>query len=308
MRLWCVLHLLLFPVLLLGQSRPEQEAPAQHKSNEAQSVPSTSKTQVPAKQQESKSEEQPPKCPLPVWTDPFWSNWVLVLVTGGAVWAAFSTLGDLKEQTAITKTSAEAAKQAADAAYRSVEAYMDSQSGVLSVVEQEFHLVNDAYKSLVTFRIHNIGLTAITSFASEHLFQLSQSNEEPPTAALYNVSDEVAKSPDVYLPPDKDVPQGGRIGAECVGLLSTIQESAIGLANTGIKFKPNRLTDAEIQELMRDEKFLWCYGFVRYRDTFKRNFEMRFCLRYFPRLVPNGGFGLAGPPQFNRITRYEPKK
>jgi hypothetical protein len=67
----------------------------------------------PSTQQEQREPKyQTPKCPLPPWTDPFWPNWTLVLVTLGAVLAALGTLADLKEQTAAAKRSAEFAQKA----------------------------------------------------------------------------------------------------------------------------------------------------------------------------------------------------
>lgn len=55
-----------------------------------------------------------------MWTDPFWSNWALVLVGGVAAWIALGTLADVKEQAVAAKISAEAAKKSADFAQKAV--------------------------------------------------------------------------------------------------------------------------------------------------------------------------------------------
>jgi hypothetical protein len=120
---YCVLLSLLFLTLFsLGQSGTKQEA-AQHKSDATQiTQPKVSPIpeQPVSSEQKNKSEQQPPKCPLPPWTDPFWSNWALVVVTVLAVWAAFKTLGDLKEQTAAAQNAAEEAKRSAGFAQNAV--------------------------------------------------------------------------------------------------------------------------------------------------------------------------------------------
>lgn len=116
MRYGFLLFTMFLPLLLLGQSRPEQKAPAQQKSNEAKPNPEASSvnTQPPAPSKQDQPKQQTYKCPLPVWTDPFWSNWALVFVGLVAAWIALGTLTDLKEQTAATKILAGAAKKSAD--------------------------------------------------------------------------------------------------------------------------------------------------------------------------------------------------
>jgi len=103
--------LLSLTLFSLGQSGPKQEAPTQQKSSEAKPNPPVSfvNPQPPAATKKNQSDGQPPKSRLPVWTDPFWSNWALVIITGFAVWVAIGTLNDVKEQTQLTKISADAA-------------------------------------------------------------------------------------------------------------------------------------------------------------------------------------------------------
>ncbi len=90
MRCSFFLFFLCVSIFSLGQSPAKQETPAQSS----------------LKQDQGKPDRSPQ---IPPWTDAFWSNWALVVITGVAVWAALQTLDDLKEQTAIAKKSADAA-------------------------------------------------------------------------------------------------------------------------------------------------------------------------------------------------------
>jgi len=112
-------------LFLTWQTGAKQETPPQQKRNETQSSSPTTPAQPPAKQEQGQP-GQSKKCSWPPWSDPFWSNWALVVVTGFAVWIAFGTLSDLKEQTYATKESAEAAKTSADAALLNAQAAINA--------------------------------------------------------------------------------------------------------------------------------------------------------------------------------------
>lgn len=64
---------------------------------------------------------------------PIASNWVLILVTGGAVWAAFRTLGQIKKQVVANATAADAAKTSADAAKVAADAELLAQRAYVSM-------------------------------------------------------------------------------------------------------------------------------------------------------------------------------
>jgi hypothetical protein len=115
------MFVMLVPLYLLGQSGAKQKTPAEHKNNETPKAPPTVPIQPPAKQDQGQPEHP---SGVPPWTDPFWSNWVLVLVTGVAVWLAKGTLDDLKEQTSATKVSADAAKLSAQAVINAERAWI----------------------------------------------------------------------------------------------------------------------------------------------------------------------------------------
>jgi hypothetical protein len=149
MRRWLFLLLLFLPLWVLGQTGAKQEAPAQQKSNGTQKSPSASPAQPPAKQEQRQPEHT--GC-VPPWTDPFWSNWALVLVGIIAAWIAIGTLNDLKEQTAATKTFAEAANRSADAALLNAQAVINS--------ERPWVIIFVKRSSLdVTFAAANLGKT-----------------------------------------------------------------------------------------------------------------------------------------------------
>jgi hypothetical protein len=64
------------------------------------------------------------------------------------------------------------------------------------------------------------------------------------------------------------------------------------------------LSENEIQSIERQELFLFLFGFIKYRDTFDRSHETRFCFRYD---VPSGFspyplFVYAGPAGSNKCT------
>jgi hypothetical protein len=108
-----LLSFLLFVLLPLGQARSQQETPAQKESKETQNVPSVTRTQPDAQEQKRQPDGS---CKIPPLTDPFWSNWALVIVGVVTAWIALGTLSDLKKQTAATKIAAEAAKKSSEIA------------------------------------------------------------------------------------------------------------------------------------------------------------------------------------------------
>lgn len=108
MRYRCVLILL--SASLIGQSRPKQETPTNKENNSAKPNLNVSAQNPPSSvNQKTSSEQQSPKSPLPPWTDPFWPNWALVIITGIAAAIALGTLKDIKKQTVNAKKSADAA-------------------------------------------------------------------------------------------------------------------------------------------------------------------------------------------------------
>jgi hypothetical protein len=114
MRGWHALpFLLLLSVSLLGQSSPEQQIAAQQRSSEAQKAPPAVPAQPPVQQKQGQSNNA--SC-VPPWSDPFWSNWALVVVGMITAWIAIGTLSDLKEQTGAAKIAANAAQKSAEVA------------------------------------------------------------------------------------------------------------------------------------------------------------------------------------------------
>jgi hypothetical protein len=228
--------------------------------------------------------------------------WFTMIGVAGAIGGVIA----LAVQTFLFRRNTIAAEKAAIAADRSANAVMDAEGAILSVNVSEFYLLSDASKTSVSFRIHNVGRTVATSFAAEHLLQVNDEGNMPPIPSMYQASDESARSPsDYYIPVDESASKGGMGGIGCVTFLSTINEPMMGLANRDKPFQFVRLTETEENEIATGKKFLWAYGFVRYRDIFKRRFEMRFCHRYEPKLMPTGGFVVAGPTHFNRLNKLQ---
>jgi hypothetical protein len=55
---------------------------------------------------------------------------------------------------------------------------------------------------------------------------------------------------------------------------------------------------------------IYAGGYFRYRDIFKRVFERRYCYRFvvydpIPAVGPKGEMRIAGPPDYNRLTRCD---
>jgi|SRR5208282_4261606 hypothetical protein len=117
-RYWFILLIVVcFSVAAIGQSGSTQEAPTQQKKDEAKSVPPSSIAPPPPPQQHGQTDGS---CKIPAWTDPFWSNWALVIVGIVTAWIALGTLKDIKQQTSTATISADAAKKSAEMAEASL--------------------------------------------------------------------------------------------------------------------------------------------------------------------------------------------
>jgi hypothetical protein len=183
-----------------------------------------------------------------------------------------------------------------NAAHKAADAVMDAEGALLIVDVTDCILSIDASKAFVGSRIDNIGRTTAMLFSSEALFQLGDDRQNPPMPSLYDRTDRL---PSVYyLAAEK--------GSRCTTFLCTVAEPLIGISEKPFKFVA--VADSEKEQVDNGTKFLWHYGFVRYRDRFKRAFELRYCHRYEPKLVPRGGFVVGGPAEFNRSTRCKEKK
>ncbi len=127
MRLALLAVLLVTSLSVLGQSRPEQKAPTQKENNETKNrqLPAAVNSQPSPQQQQQQTNKNP--CNWPPFTDPFWSNWALVLVTVGGIWIALGTLRDLKKQTQLAEDAAQAANKSADAALKSAQVLIESE-------------------------------------------------------------------------------------------------------------------------------------------------------------------------------------
>jgi len=272
---FCLLVLLSF--LSLGQSWPQQQTPSQQESNAAKPDPSVRLTQahVAPIAQEDGTKQKPPKCPLPPWTDPFWPSWVMVIITGVAVWVAFGTLNDLKEQTAVAKTNAEAAKKSADA-------LIDAERPWLFVYPVNFRLGLRAHNRL-DWKVVNKGRTVA------NVMQVSL------TAGVYRGSERMLPADPKYRLPinfyEVPLPPNGNIDAWCI------------LEKNGTHIGPDKLTEDDSEELRRDKTELIAYAEVLYRDQFSREVLHvgRFCYRFDP-VFEEFRVNLSAPAVYHKCT------
>jgi hypothetical protein len=112
-RRWHILAITILLIAALGQTGANKQASTQEKSNETHNSPPPVPPQVPAEQRHWKPANPPQECSLPAWTDPFWSNWALVVIGVVTAWVGLGSLHRLTEQTSSARVAAEEAKQAA---------------------------------------------------------------------------------------------------------------------------------------------------------------------------------------------------
>jgi len=251
MRWFLILAITALVLVLMGQSRSKQEAPAQHKDGETKAAPptvSTPSTQPILSEQQNQTEQKPPKFPLPEWTDAFWSNWALVLITGGAVWYAKETLKDLKVQTSNAGKIAEAALLNAQAVINSERPW------VLVTAERSEKIGNFLIKATIKGRTP----ARITEIYSHRVF--------------VNLPDNLPPSPKYDSP----------VIAPKEPLLGDGESFKI------VEVNPTFLVDEAWRAQhpnFAPYQFLCFYGIVRYEDCLatdaKKMHETRWCFSYF---------------------------
>jgi hypothetical protein len=222
--------------------------------------------------------------------DPLYRRYLWATIIG--VVGGFIGIVILIVQSALLRSSVKAAHKSADA-------HMDSESAVLTVDDGE--LVRIGSRLYVNCSIHNRGRTVAIIFAFEETLQFGPDQENPPNPALYQETG-------ISIPSDFYVAAGA---SSPFRSFLTDRSGLSGKAALGTQEKPARFeefTDADLEQLKNRTKTLWSYGFVRYRDVFKRSYELRFCQRYEPAMAGPKTFIVAGPPEFNRLTRYTETK
>jgi hypothetical protein len=259
-----LLFVVLMPLWSMGQSRPEQQTPTQNKSNEAKPNPTASpvnpKPTTPT--QQNQSEKKTPKCPLPAWTDPFWSNWALVLITGIAVWAALRTLDDLKTQTRLSKIAADAAKKSADAAFVNAQAVINAERAwIIGVPAEE------------TEGVHLFGHPAHVPKCEIGIKNSGRTPGKIVTICLRfeKMTNVVVLAPEPYFGVDSIMGLGGQI------VVSGDTPLWITLAIEG-----GKPLSAQERIFVRDKMLhLVCWGEINYEDVLTKEPHMtRFCCLY----------------------------
>jgi hypothetical protein len=289
MRLFFVLLIVLFqnqPQAPHAQKETQHPNNGESRSAQVSSVSASvgrSDKETPAHQAEDANAYDPRKDCLYRW----YMRATIFGVLGG-----FIGIGLLIWQSTLLRHSVNAAHKGADA-------LMDSEGAVLKIDEGAYG--RDGGKSYVGHRLHNIGRTIATIITGEQAVQLGPSADHPPNPALYEETG-------ISIPADFYVPAGEHTG---ITNYLTDRSGLTGKAAMGTVEQPIRarvITDEEWEELTKRTKTLWSYGFVRYRDVFKRVYELRYCQRFEPNMAKPPNFMVAGPSEFNRLTRYTEKK
>jgi hypothetical protein len=114
----------------------QQQTPANQKDNAGapsmQSSASLAFGLYPSVPPPAENNSQDKPSGWPPASDAFWSNWALVLISGGAVVAALKTLKVIREQTADAKAAALSAKETADAAKVNADAALTSANAIIN--------------------------------------------------------------------------------------------------------------------------------------------------------------------------------
>jgi hypothetical protein len=202
---------------------------------------------------------------------------VYVLLTGFYACISYKTLDKIKEQIKLAERSAKAAEDAATAS-------MDTEQAILWI-EQVFHW-NEITRSFFQMRVWNSGKTVGTVFAGNGALQIGEI-DAPPDPSVFN-----------YQPRDR------------FNELIADPDSQTPTNLAGVLQRDGPLTVEEKDSIAAGTKYLWACGYFRYRDIFKRTFERRYCYRFtsydlLPSAGPKGEFRVAGPPDYNRLTRCD---
>jgi hypothetical protein len=300
------MRLFLAVAMLFLWQNVAQQPPTHKKTDDSQSS-KTETAQITSVNQSIRNgdKEQPTRDPKYAYPydarEDFLYRWYMRMTIVGVV-GGFIGIAFLYYQSTLIRESI-------GAAHRSADAVMDSEMAVVSVYETDVLLKDNGRTLTAVFDVCNVGRTIALIFAADHLLQISDDADNPPMPQLYDATDESSATTTgtAYLPPDVNVAKGDKLGDKCIAILSRVDDPPIGKQSEGKVFKAIRPTEDEWKSINDGGKFLWCYGFARYSDVFKRDFEVRFCFRYAPNLIPSPGFISYGPPEFNRLQRYTRK-
>jgi type II secretory pathway pseudopilin PulG len=214
----------------------------------------------------------------PRWTDPFWSNWALIVISVLAVLAALRTLEAIREQNKTNKLAAEAAQRSADAV-------MDADRALILILwDNTIHINPEAPNGVLShafqWRFQNVGKSpAFIERISSRFIALETLDDLPP-------------EPEYLFPKELIFESEPLLARKIFGPIYSPMEGALPFD--------------ELERKHRSKKrFLYAYGFVQYRDTYRRLHETRFGLTYesAPTLrIEYDRFHLAGPPAYNSYT------
>lgn len=194
----------------------------------------------------------------------------MVAVTLAAVWIAFGTLADLKEQTSTARIAADAAKKSADAVINSERAWMfadlKAASGMnMAVSNSQTHIY-------IRVECNNVGRSPAWIIEVRVKFMFIEADKLPPIPGLDD-AEQVWAGTRPMAPNDEPFSTG-----------------EIMLTADGIQ-----VIDSTTRKLAV------VYGVVRYRDIFADNLSTTFGYRILP--GENMRFGrLVEYPEYNKNT------
>lgn len=222
---------------------------------------------------------------------PVWSNWMLILLTGGAVIAAFKTLGKMERQTKAAEDAARAASVSADAAKVSADASVAQATFTVAQKRNMDRQLEQMNESLAIAKVNADAAKLSADTAAEALYVAEAADlqiaqiivETPPGRPATVVSTDCTlvlefknfgRTRAVSVRGDWHLGIPGVTDFQPIGNKETIEVSA----NGSVYLKLGRISDACSSEQWEEVRFgrmpLRFWGSESYRDVFKRERKM----------------------------------
>jgi hypothetical protein len=202
-------------------------------------------------------------------------QWLLFIAGAIGILFAYKTLVAVEAQT-------RAAKAAANAANATTNAMMDIEAALLFIEDVQFW--PDPKGAYFSYRIGLTGKTNARIFFENSRMSIGDSQDAPSDVSIYDT-------------------QSGDLPVEHIVAPDTPNSPMV----FGGYFPNHRpITDQELAAISAGQQYLWACGMFRYRDTFKRAWERRFCYVY-ESIPVHSHFCIGGPLEYNRLTKYKAK-
>ncbi len=270
MRLWLSITIVSL-VTLLQNTVPQQDTKATHAEHHSNNAAKDSKpgpqivyVQAPSPDKDgctqTKATTREQASPN-WWQRPTVTDWILSVLTLAYLGVNIFMLIAIKRQ--------------AHLAEKSVNALMSAEQSILIIDKSEWDFDDVSVRNFFSWSLANSGKTAATVFAGNGVLQIGETADLPPDVSVYDYQPahdriEIVVSPGAERHPMWDLP-----------LMPT--------AN---------MTETERKGVLDGTRYLWAYGFYRYRDVFGRPFTQRFCYRWNS---DNRRFYATGPWEYRRL-------